>query len=144
MAYTVKKNHNHVHASVLNEKICCSRDGFFSSHLGQNKRYESKHEYDHQRWGRCGHVCLLSFGFLVIKLCSRNPVSIDYIINKSYNKLIEYYWIFRFYIPIRRSIMYLPTFIIAFIIINLFMSFFYFYLFARDNKGNFIRFWGLG
>lgn len=40
--------------------------------------------------------------------------------------------------------MYLPTFIVAFIIINLFMSFFYFYLFARDNKGSFIRFWGLG
>lgn len=39
--------------------------------------------------------------------------------------------------------MYLPAFIIVFIVLTFFMSFIYFYLFTRDDKGRFIRYWGL-
>ena len=39
--------------------------------------------------------------------------------------------------------MYLPTFIVAFVILTMLMSMVYFYLFAKGNQGAFIRYWGL-
>lgn len=39
--------------------------------------------------------------------------------------------------------MYLPTFIVAFVILTLLMSMVYFYIFSRESQGSFIRFWGL-
>ena len=39
--------------------------------------------------------------------------------------------------------MYLPAIIIPFIILNMVMASFYFFLFARDSRIGFIRYWGL-
>lgn len=39
--------------------------------------------------------------------------------------------------------MYLPSIIIPFIILNLIMASFYFFLFAKDSRGRFIRYWGI-